>query len=174
MVAITPGCGFVSNLSSMLVGFIAALVVYFVGKAIQTSDGLEYDVLEVGIVHGLSGLIGVILTAVFCSKEVNPYGKNGVIFGNFETLGVHLLALLCTIPYIAVGTIGCLFVSDLIIPFRASKEEEDLGLDRVYWGRDDGDENSRKKTEELIEEQITESSNLLPNTTGDLSADGEK
>src|SRR5262249_36517864 len=78
LVAITPVAGYVSIPASLPIGIIAAIVSFSVVKW-RSHSGLD-DTLDVFPCHGVGGIVGMILTAVFA--------ENGVLAGNFKLLGV--------------------------------------------------------------------------------------
>lgn len=120
LVAITPAAGFVSVGQSVFIGFIAAIVsnlaVYYKNKT-----SLD-DTLDVFPCHGVGGIVGMILTAVF-AKDV------GAIYGDFTTLKFHLLALVLVGVFTFGGSWVIYKIVGSITRMRVSKEEERLGLD---------------------------------------------
>ncbi|MCB0622856.1 MAG: ammonium transporter, partial [Saprospiraceae bacterium] len=84
LVAITPAAGFVTIGQSIFIGFAAALTS---NLAIRLKNKSELDdTLDVFPSHGVGGIVGMILTAVF-AREV------GLIYGETTTFLYHLLAL---------------------------------------------------------------------------------
>jgi Amt family ammonium transporter len=120
LVAITPAAGFVSLGQSVFIGFVAAIVsnlaVYYKNKT-----SLD-DTLDVFPCHGVGGIVGMILTAVF-AKDV------GAVFGNYTTLQYHLLALVIVGIFTFGGAYLIFKIVGRITRLRVSKEEEKLGLD---------------------------------------------
>lgn len=120
LVAITPAAGFVSVGQSVFIGFVAAIVsnlaVYY-----KNRTSLD-DTLDVFPCHGVGGIVGMILTAVF-AKDV------GAIYGDFTTLQFHLLALLIVGVFTFGGSWIIYKVVGGITRMRVSKEEELVGLD---------------------------------------------
>ncbi|MCU0383210.1 MAG: ammonium transporter [Cyclobacteriaceae bacterium] len=120
LVAITPAAGFVSLGQSVFIGFVAAIVsnlaVYYKNKT-----SLD-DTLDVFPCHGVGGIVGIILTAVF-AKDV------GAVFGNYTTLQYHLLALVIVGIFTFGGAYLIFKIVGRITRLRVSKEEEKLGLD---------------------------------------------
>jgi Amt family ammonium transporter len=129
MVAITPAAGYVTCGSGMVIGVIACLVAYGVGIVMKERSGVD-DSLDVFTIHGISGLVGFLCTGIFCSKDVNPAIKeDGLIYGKGLTLAKHIAVVLVLIPCIMIATYALCFISNLIVPLRVTKEEEELGLD---------------------------------------------
>src|SRR6185503_19456589 len=103
LVAITPAAGYVSPISAIAIGALAACASF---AAIQLRSKTKIDdALDVFACHGIAGIVGALLTGVFASKAVNPAGADGVIFGNFRPLLIQSLAVVCTIAYVAPATL---------------------------------------------------------------------
>src|SRR5881394_3978526 len=75
LVAITPAAGFISPISGIAIGAIAAAPSYFalLWRARTRLD----DSLDVVSAHGVGGIIGALLTGVLASKAWNPDGADG-------------------------------------------------------------------------------------------------
>jgi Amt family ammonium transporter len=120
LVAITPAAGFVNLGQSVFIGFIAAIVsnlaVYYKQKT--TLD----DTLDVFPCHGLGGITGMILTAVF-AKDV------GLIYGEFDTFKYHLIALVIVGVFTFGGSYLIFKITSMITYMRVSPDDERLGLD---------------------------------------------
>jgi Amt family ammonium transporter len=95
-------------------------VSFFVVKW-RTRTGLD-DTLDVFPCHGVGGMVGMILTAVFAQE-------NGVMTGNVRLLGVHLLALAIVVVYTFAMTISGLWVIRRFTALEVEEDEELLGLD---------------------------------------------
>jgi Amt family ammonium transporter len=120
LVAITPAAGFVNLGQSIFIGFVASIVsnmaVYYKNKT-----SLD-DTLDVFPCHGLGGIVGMILTAVF-AKDV------GLMDGNTETIKYHLLALVIVGVFTFGGSYVIFKITGMITRLRVSPEDEQLGLD---------------------------------------------
>jgi Amt family ammonium transporter len=120
LVAITPAAGFVTVGQSVFIGFAAAIVsnlaVYY-----KQRTSLD-DTLDVFPCHGVGGIVGMILTAVF-AKDV------GLIFGKTETFMYHLLALGIVGAFSFGGSFLIYKLTGMITKLRVTKEEELIGLD---------------------------------------------
>ncbi|MEO0042135.1 MAG: hypothetical protein RL329_1583 [Bacteroidota bacterium] len=125
LVAITPAAGYVNYGPSLFIGFMAALtsnqvVVWF------HKTGLD-DTLDVFPCHGVGGIVGMLLTAVF-STETG--GKLGLIYGGTHLMTMHLLALVVVFIFTFGGSYLLFKLTDLITPLRVEEGEELEGLDR--------------------------------------------
>ncbi len=120
LVAITPAAGFVTVGQSIFIGVFSALVsnaaVYY-----KNRTGLD-DTLDVFPCHGLGGICGMLLTAVF-AREV------GLWYGEWHTFLFHLLALLIVGVFTFAGSWLIFKVTHSIIRLRVSPSEELVGLD---------------------------------------------
>jgi Amt family ammonium transporter len=125
LVAITPAAGFVTLGQSIFIGFIAALTSNF---AIRFKNKSELDdTLDVFPSHGIGGIVGMLLTAVF-AKNV------GLIYGETQTFMYHLLALVIVSVFCFAGSWFLYFVVNKIIPLRVTEDQEIRGLDASQHG----------------------------------------
>jgi len=135
LVAITPGAGFVTPLSSMIIGAIGGGICFFAVTVVKQK--LKYDdALDAFGCHGVGGIWGGIATGIFASKSINPAGANGLLYGNPKLLGVQLIAIIVTIIYSALMTFVILKLINKFIKIRVSKEEEQEGLDVSLHGEE--------------------------------------
>nr|MDA8341209.1 ammonia channel protein [Actinomycetota bacterium] len=128
MVAITPCAGFIGPMPALLVGALAGVIC---AAAVRMKFRFRYDdSLDVLGVHGVGGLVGMVLLGLFATTGVNPAGGNGLLEGG----GVHLFGWELVAAGVTVAfSFGLTFVIakavDLVMGLRVSAEEEDTGLD---------------------------------------------
>lgn len=129
LVAITPAAGFVSIPSSIVIGFVAAIVSNLV-VSWRAKTGID-DTLDVFPCHGVGGIVGMILTGVFAHTAINSANTtgNGLRFGETSLFVTHLEALAIVVAFSLIGAYILLVVTNLISPLRVSEEEERVGLD---------------------------------------------
>jgi Amt family ammonium transporter len=126
LVAITPGAGFVSPVSAIIMGGVAGVICYL---AVLAKSKLGYDdSLDVVGVHGVGGIWGALATGIFASTAVNPAG-NGLLSGNAHQVVVQAIGAGTTIAYSVVVTFILLKVIDVVIGLRVSSDDETQGLD---------------------------------------------
>ncbi len=130
LVAVTPAAGFVSPLSAIAIGAIAACVCYFAIAVVKQRLGYD-DSLDAFGCHGVGGTVGALATGLFASKMANPSGADGLFFGNAAQFGVQVLGVAATIAYAAGVTFILVKVLDLVIGLRVHDEEEAMGLDNT-------------------------------------------
>ncbi len=133
LVAVTPAAGFVSPISGIALGAIAAVPSYF-ALLWRVRTRLD-DSLDVLSAHGVGGIVGALLTGVLAEKAWNGTA-NGLLFGNPAQLGIQAVAVLATIVYSGAATFVILRLIALVSPLRASVREEGIGLDITQHGEE--------------------------------------
>jgi Amt family ammonium transporter len=133
LVAITPAAGFISPLSAIALGAIAAVPSY-IGLIIRARTSLD-DSLDVVAAHGVGGTVGALLTGVFAQKSLNGV-QDGLLFGNPGQLGIQAAAVLAAIVYSGVVSFVLLKVIGTVIPLRASDTDQASGLDITHHGEE--------------------------------------
>ncbi|PYO78028.1 MAG: ammonia channel protein [Gemmatimonadetes bacterium] len=133
LVAITPAAGFVSPLSAIALGGIAAPASYFalLWRARTRLD----DSLDVVAAHGVGGTVGALLTGILAEKSWNGVA-DGALFGNPKQLAIQAAAVVATIIYSTVGTFVIIKVIGFAFKLRASTKEEGIGLDVTQHGEE--------------------------------------
>ncbi|TZF81157.1 ammonium transporter [Pedobacter sp. BS3] len=128
LVAITPAAGFVTVPHSLAVGVIAAVISNLVATW-RAGTNID-DTLDVFPCHGVGGMVGMLLTGFFATKNVNSaIGGNGLYYGESHLFLVHIAALIGVSIFAFAGAFILLKVTDMISPLRVTPEEETLGLD---------------------------------------------
>ncbi len=120
LVAITPAAGFVNVGSSIFIG-VAAAIVSNIAIELRSRTRLD-DTLDVFPAHGMGGIVGMLLTAVF-AEEV------GLIHGDPTTFLYHLLALVIVGIFTFGGSMLMYKITDMIVSMRVSAQSEKVGLD---------------------------------------------
>lgn len=132
LVAITPACGYVDVISSILIGAVGSFVAYF---SIKLASSLRVqDSLDVCACHGMAGTWGAIATGIFASKAVNPAGADGLLHGSWELLKAQTISVVAVWLFTFVVTYVLVKVVDRIIHFTVSEEEQQAGLDVFHYG----------------------------------------
>jgi Amt family ammonium transporter len=127
LVAITPGSGYVTPLSAIVIGVVAGVLCY-TACMIKSRFGYD-DSLDVVGVHGVGGVFGALATGVFASKAINPAGADGLIYGSAALLKSQFIAVGATLAFAGLGTAVILFILKAIMDLRVSSEDERMGLD---------------------------------------------
>ncbi|RPK65721.1 Ammonium transporter NrgA [Streptomyces sp. ADI95-17] len=128
MVAITPACGEVDTLGAVITGLVVGAVCAF---AITLKYRFDVDdTLDVVGVHGVGGLIGLIMVGLFATARIS--GKEGLFYGGgWGLLGKQLVAVVSVIAFSFILTWIIAKAVDLTVGFRAEDEYDSVpGTDR--------------------------------------------
>ena len=139
LVAITPAAGFVGVVGAILIGLLAGVICLWGVNGLKRMLGAD-DSLDVFGVHGVGGILGAILTGVFCDPSL---GGTGVYDYVANAVGEYNMAAQVTSQLWGVGTAivwsGVVSVIayklvDKLIGLRVPEEEEREGLDITSHG----------------------------------------
>ena len=139
LVAITPACGWVGPMGSIAIGAVAGLVCLWAVAGLKHRFGYD-DSLDVFGVHCVGGIVGALLTAVFCAPSlggtgVYDYVANAVgeysIATQFKS---QLWAVGLTLVWSGVVAAVSLKLVDLVVGLRVTEDQEREGLDTVSHG----------------------------------------
>jgi ammonium transporter, Amt family len=132
LATITPAAGYVSPTTAVIIGVVAGIVCWY---AVSLKNKLKLDdALDVWGVHGVGGLIGVILLGVFASTAFNPAGTDGLLAGNSKFFMIQLLAVVISSVWAFSFTYGMLWVIDKITPVKVDTAQQQSGLDEFLHG----------------------------------------
>jgi Amt family ammonium transporter len=132
-VGITPAAGYISPMSAMLLGALAALPSYaFIIWRPRTRLDETLDVLAA---HGIAGLTGTLFIGFFAQASWNGIA-DGLFFGNPGQLADQAVAVLVAPVYAFAGTFVLLTLLRLAGPLRVSERSESLGLDVTQHGEE--------------------------------------
>ncbi len=133
LVAVTPAAGFVSPMSAMALGAIAAVPSYLM-LLWRAKSSLD-DSLDVVAAHGVGGTVGALLTGVFAQKSLNGVA-DGLLFGNPGQVAIQAAAVLAAIVYSGGMTFLLLKLISVVLPLRATADDEITGLDLSLHGEE--------------------------------------
>lgn len=127
LVVITPSAGFVTIPQSIFFGFIGAIVSNLMvnWKRLKQID----DTLDVFACHGVGGIMGMILTAIFAQGE-----NASLLHGGWGVFKHHMIALILVSVFTFGGAYVLFKLTDFIIPLRVTEESEAMGLDLSQHG----------------------------------------
>ena len=134
LVAITPAAGFVTPMSAILIGAIAAFPSYFIIRW-RARSGLD-DSLDVFGAHGMGGFMGALLTGVFATTAMNPAGQDGLLYGNPGLMVTQLVAVLAVAAYSGIGSVIILKAIQMVTALRPDAALERRGMDVVSHGEE--------------------------------------
>ncbi len=125
LVAITPAAGYVNIGSAMFIGF-AAAIISNIAIYLKNKSSVD-DTLDVFPSHGIGGVTGMILTAVFANNV-------GLIFGQTTTFYYQMLALVMTAVFAFGGSMLIFKIVHMLLPMRVREDQEERGLDLSQHG----------------------------------------
>ncbi len=126
---ITPASGFVGPGGAIVIGLTAGFVCFTATQILKRKLKID-DSLDVFPVHGVGGMLGILLTAIFVSTQFGGMGlPDGVSMG--QQLGVQVTGMLATVAWCGVVTFLLLKLVNAIVPLRVTDEQETEGLDLV-------------------------------------------
>jgi Amt family ammonium transporter len=129
LVVITPGAGFVSPSSSVVIGVLAGIIPFLAVSYLKRIFQYD-DALDTFGVHGVGGTLGAILTGIFADEKINPVVatlKDGLLLNQFKAIGI-------TIVWSVVATAVLALLIKVVLGLRASAEVEVTGLDLAEHG----------------------------------------
>ena len=131
LVVITPAAGFVEPWAAIVMGFIVSPICYFAMSVLKNKIGYD-DALDAFGCHAVGGMVGGVLTGIFCVPELSWTDFGGLIYtGDPTLLGAQCLGILVTIAFVGVGSlvIGLIVKVCFKGSLRVSKEQEAAGMD---------------------------------------------
>ncbi|MCT3116403.1 ammonium transporter [Lactococcus lactis] len=129
LVAITPGAGFVSLWSSLIIGLLVSPLSYFMISVVKKKLGYD-DALDSFGCHGIGGMFGGIMTGIFATPALAPEkGYAGLIYGSGKLLLANVSAVVFTVIFTALVSWIIIKVIALFMPIRVSDRAEAIGLD---------------------------------------------
>lgn len=126
---IAPSAGFVAPLSGLVIGIVAASLSYLALHWFKRHWTVD-DSLDVFAIHGVGGIVGSLLTAVFASSALGGIGTlaEGGFVGQFTT---QLLGVLSVALWSAIVSALLLTVLAKTLGLRVDDHSESEGLDIV-------------------------------------------
>ena len=132
LATITPAAGYVTTTHAALIGIIAGIACYL---AVMLKNKLQWDdALDVWGVHGVGGMLGVILLGVFANKAVNAAGADGLLLGGGSFFLKQTVAVVVASIYAFAFTFIALKLINVFTPVRVEEKEEEVGLDDSLHG----------------------------------------
>jgi Amt family ammonium transporter len=131
---ITPASGFVGPGGALIIGLLAGFICFNATQFIKRTLKID-DSLDVFPVHGVGGILGSLVVAVFASTELGVFSGYGFADGLSsiaEQFSVQAIGVVSTIVFTAVATFVILKLVGLLTGgLRVDEEAEEQGLDVV-------------------------------------------
>ncbi|MEY4161168.1 MAG: hypothetical protein RLZZ136_1789, partial [Pseudomonadota bacterium] len=127
LATVTPAAGFISAGGAICLGIAAAVICFPMIGWVKNKLKID-DSLDVFAVHGVGGMTGSVLLAVFMSPTLGGTGDAGSfsmtqqLYGQFVGVGI-------TAAWSALASVILALGVNVIFPMRVSEDEEREGLD---------------------------------------------
>ena len=126
LVAITPACGSVGPMGSIIIGALAGFLCLWGVSGLKKMLGAD-DSLDVFGVHGVGGILGALLTGVFTAPGLG--GTGGEDFSIASQVLIQAEGVVITMVWSTVVAFVAYKVVDMVVGLRVSEEAEREGLD---------------------------------------------
>ena len=117
LATITPVSGYVTPVEALILGAIAGVLCQEAVLLIKNKLKVD-DTLDVFAVHGLGGILGTLMVAVF------GYGSYVAQLGSLAIVGLWTVGV----------TLVLIYLVKAIVPMRVTPEAEETGLDLSWHG----------------------------------------
>ena len=132
LATITPASGYVSPLAALAIGIVAGAICFHVTGFVKQHLRID-DSLDVFAVHGVGGMIGTLLVAVFASSILGGAGyAAGVGMGRQAVL--QILGIAAAAAWSAAATFAIVKILAPLTGLRVNAEAESDGLDLATHG----------------------------------------
>ena len=128
LVAITPASGAVGPMGALAIGAAAGVGCFLASTKLKRILGYD-DSLDVFGVHAVGGIIGAILTGVFCAQGLGGVGFGDGITGIGGQVWVQFIGVAATMVYSGIVSFVILKAVDATVGLRVADDEETEGLD---------------------------------------------
>jgi ammonium transporter, Amt family len=127
LATITPAAGAVGPLGAIILGLLAGSVCFYAVSLVKSTLQID-DSLDVFAVHGVGGIMGSILLAVFAAPAFGgrDYAEGMTMISQ---LWVQVKAVGIVGVYSAVVTLIVGYMVSMVLPMRVSEDQERDGLD---------------------------------------------
>ncbi len=132
LATITPASGFVGPAGGLVLGLAGGVVCYYAVGLIKTRLKID-DSLDVFAVHGVGGILGILLLAPFAATGLGGLGLPvGTSVGG--QLVDQLIGVMVTVAWSAIATVVIVVAVRALVGLRVDPESETEGLDLTAHG----------------------------------------
>lgn len=131
LVVVTPAAGFVEPWAALVMGLIVSPVCYFAISSLKAKFGYD-DALDAFGCHGVGGILGGVLTGLFCVPELSWTDFGGLFYTGDPTLLIaQILGIVITVAIVLVLDLVIIFVVKALFggKLRVTDREEAIGID---------------------------------------------
>jgi len=131
LATITPASGTVGPTGAMLIGVLAGSICFYATQLVKSYFKVD-DSLDVFPVHGVGGILGIIMLSLVGTPE-GFLGNGSAGFDNtntpFAQLLIQLEGIFVICAWTGIATYVILKFLNIFVDIRVTKEEEEEGLD---------------------------------------------
>ncbi len=131
LASITPASGFVGPIEALIIGAVAGILCQEAAVFVRGMLKID-DTLDVFAVHGVGGIFGTVMIALF----------NTLGFGNGASWTAQVGSLVIVGAFTVIATYIIVKVAAMLVPFRVDAETEVRGLDLSQFAEHSYDLNS--------------------------------
>jgi Amt family ammonium transporter len=140
LVAVTPAAGFVGPMGALVIGALAGLLCIWGVSGLKKLLGSD-DSLDVFGIHGVGGILGALLTAVFAAPKLGGTGIYDYVTNaaapDYSIVDQFLIqgqSVLVTLAWSGVVAYIAFKIADLVFGLRVPEDQEREGLDITSHG----------------------------------------
>lgn len=136
LVVVTPAAGFVEPYAALIMGLLVSPVCYVALSYLKPRLGYD-DALDAFGCHGVGGILGGILTGIFCVPDLSWTSQGGLLYtGSFALIGAQMLGIVVTLVLVVVANLVLIAIMRVLFnaKLRVAEKDEALGLDLTQHG----------------------------------------
>ena len=133
LASITPASGSVGPMGGLIIGLISGGVCYYMVNVVKETFNID-DSLDVFAVHGIGGLLGILLIPFLTSESYGGIGYDeGSSFSDLMT--TQVIGAVSVGLFTLVGSVILLLITRSIFGLRVTDESQEEGLDVAEHGQ---------------------------------------
>ena len=133
LASITPASGSVGPMGGLIIGLISGGVCYYMVNVVKETFNID-DSLDVFAVHGIGGLLGILLIPFLTAESYGGIGYDeGSSFGDLMT--TQVIGAVSVGLFTLVGSVILLLITRSIFGLRVSDDSQEEGLDVAEHGQ---------------------------------------
>jgi Amt family ammonium transporter len=133
LASITPASGSVGPVGGLVIGLIAGVVCYYMVNVVKDNFKID-DSLDVFAVHGIGGLLGILLIPFLTSESYGGIGYDeGSGFSDLMT--TQIIGAVSVGLFTLIGSVILLLITKSIFGLRVTDDSQEEGLDIAEHGQ---------------------------------------
>ncbi len=133
LATITPASGFVGPVGGLVIGLAGGVACYYAVGIVKRALKID-DSLDVFAVHGVGGILGILLVAVFASPSLSGLGFADGVESIGDQLWRQLVGAGVTFVWAGIASAVIVVIVRAVVGLRVSDDEETEGLDHTAHG----------------------------------------